>query len=241
LQKAMAAKEGWASATDATYATYLAFILTMAPALLLAAHGWRGVRAPIRFAAFLLPLGPLLLLPVTPFPRTFFPLWPVWLLLLGEAWGVTLALLPARRRRMLCLLLLLLGGFWCWGQRRWAEPLSELVGGARFDGAQDDWFAPYYVRDDFQLRPTAEYLERCAGQPVYVSFAADPFALQLYQPAPHYLFWYTKAEHLAPGTRIVLARDEKPEALEALKTRFHLTRPPVLEQETAFHRIYRTE
>ncbi len=242
VAKAMELKEGWANGWWSLAALYLGFAVALLPILCLSWRGWRRQRNWIRALAFLLPVLPALLLTAAPFPRTYFPLWAVWLLVIGMVWRAALVKLKRKPRYALLLLGALLSVAWALGQRQaqTAETLSRWAGGARWTASQDDWFAPYYRRDSYAIRPAAAFLadtER-ATTPVYLSFDADAFALLYYGPEARYILWNTPERTLRTGTLVVLAADEAERMLPELRERFRLRALPALMWENGFHRIY---
>lgn len=187
----MALREGWSDGFLALLAVYGAFLYSFAM-LLLPSSGvalafdrekfqWTRLA---RAAIWLLPL-PALLLPVAPFPRVFFPLWPLWALLL--AGGVRdLTALNCRWRRR-------------WNSRVWIgglvvivlgwsvlaqQPALRLMFSRRFgDAGADDYFYGYYLRNEHKPSETATWIARHVdGRPMsfYSSFSADPWSLLFY-------------------------------------------------------------
>lgn len=187
----LALKEGWENGLFALRAVYSAFlfafamfilpvVLSLMPLVGRAGYRWLFTA---RLAIFLLPVPACLLLAVAPFPRVFFPLWPLWLLLVAAAlrrlcaWQVRLH----RRWSGNVFLIGMTAAVLLWGAAERFENL-QLAMSKRFGGAGgDDYFLPYYMRDDF--RPAElwqEYRQRYADRTppaVYLSFAADPWAL----------------------------------------------------------------
>lgn len=192
LLACMALKEGWSDGLRALYAIYAAFLYSFAILLLpgagmLLALDRLGTRRvfPLRVLIWLLPIPMALLLPVAPFPRVFFPLWPLWVLLLAGGIRDLTALNCRWRRRWNCRVWL--GGLavvaLCWGFAA-QRPLPRLIFSRGLGGAdRDDYFYGYYLRNEHKPSETAAWIARHAdGRPqsVYASFAADPWPLMFY-------------------------------------------------------------
>ena len=224
--------EGWSCGVLALQAVALAaavtFAVPMIPALAALPMLFRKTRGnrmrPVRAAIWLLPVPILLLLPTTPFPRVFFPFWPLWALLTAEGIRDFTAHRRLRRRNSaLWLGALLLAAFgWCAFLQDAAprRALSKYCGGA---GA-DDFFYGYYLRPNHTARRTIDSIvKECGIRPLYLSFAADPWALMFYgRLAGMTQFAFDgprgRVPNLDAGTLAVLRADE---AAEPLVLRFH--------------------
>lgn len=187
----MALREGWPDGPLALLAVYAAFLYSFAM-LLLPGTGaalafdradFRWERSA-RAAIWLLPL-PVLLLPVAPFPRVFFPFWPLWALLLAGGIRDLTALNCRWRRRwngrvwIGALVVAVLGWSFLAQQPSLRLMFSQQFGGA----AADDYFYGYYLRKEHKPSETASWIaELSAGrsQSFYASFAADPWPLMFY-------------------------------------------------------------
>ncbi len=182
--------EGWSDGIGALKAVYVAFLVSFAMlilpvalgvSLLLFRPGYNWTFSA-RAAILLLPIPACLLLDIAPFPRTFFPLWPLWILLLAGA----VRRLVAYQERYLkrwsgkTFLYALTGATLIWGAVEDGEAFG-IAFSRRFGGAAgDDFFAPYYMRNDF--RPGALFeecrrLELLGTPAIYMSFNADPWSL----------------------------------------------------------------
>ncbi len=238
--------ECWKSSRRAALAAGAGFLITMAPAVLFLPFG------RIRKSVGWMNLGPVwipvlifLLCKYPPFPRNFLPFWPLWLIMLGRGWRLRLCMMKhARAAGKALTVLLMLTLVWSFGERMLAEKLSSVTGGARFDDrGQDDWFAPYYMRDDFAIRPTVEFLEsKFPASRVFVTFAADGFPFLIYGGTPsHFLLWNTPEHQLYRNDLIVTAADEGDRILNALMDRFNLVRRPEAVYENSFHKVYKVK
>ncbi len=223
--------EGWQDGLAAWQAASLPVAVAFAVLMLPAALGtWFVVRRPgfrwvysARGAIWLLPLTACLILPVAPFPRTFFPVWPVFAVLLASAvrhfaagwFGVS-----RRRSGKIFLILLIPGVFLWWAMTDFSgfrNAFAQRCGGA--DG--DDYFAPYFMRQEFLPAETVEVIRRQdpAGQyKLYCSFRADPWSM-LFQlvlsgfPGDYCVFDGPRGQvmDLPDGALILLRDDEPPE------------------------------
>ncbi|MDR0932123.1 MAG: hypothetical protein LBM70_03780 [Victivallales bacterium] len=184
--------EGWSDKQQALSATYAGFIYSFAM-LLLPGAGVLLVQNRVHFkwlkmarlAIWLIPLPMILLLKVAPFPRVFFPFWPLWVLLLAAGIRDLTALNCRYRHRWNsnvwfgALLIAVLGWGFVAQQPKLRLGFSDKFGGA---GA-DDYFMGYYMRTGHSPSLTAgEIAKRYSNKPltVYTSFLADPWALWFY-------------------------------------------------------------
>ena len=228
----MALHEGWPDGGRALLAVYAAFLFAFAM-LLLPGTGsllafdrprYRWVRLA-RALVWLLPVPAALLLPVAPFPRVFFPFWPLWTLLLAAGIRDLTALHCRRSGR--------------WNFRVWIgaltvaavgwsfvaqQPAVRLMASRRFGGAgADDYFYGYYLRAEHRPGETAAWVADHSGgrpQSVYASFAADPWPLLFYLTASGVELKEFRFDGprgpvaaLEPGMLVILRADEPAEAV----------------------------
>ena len=223
--------EGWQDGVAAWQAVMLplavSFAVLLFPAVLGTWFAVRGRRFRWIFSArggiWLLPLMACLILPVAPFPRTFFPMWPVFAVLLASAvrhfaagwFGL------ARRRSALIFLFLLIPGVLLWYSMTdfpgFRNAFSQRCGGA--DG--DDYFAPYFMRTEFAPAQTSALLHELDPEKkgkLYCSFQADPWSM-LFQmltegfPGDYCVFDgpARRVEFLPDGAFVLLKMNELPE------------------------------
>jgi hypothetical protein len=193
LIKAMSLGEGWRDKTAALMTVYGSFAWVFLPVIPLAAAGtvlafgnkrFRGV--VIKGALILLLPAPVILfLSPAPFPRVFFPLWPLWMIICGYAVGLLLRRLFKRPVSELILAAaagLFLLFVWPAAERASAGFLS---GRLTEKGALDDYFKPYYM-SGFRPAETIAETAKIIGEPgvgavpVYLTFAADHYSLLFY-------------------------------------------------------------
>ena len=220
--------EGWPNGLAAWQAAMLPVAVSFAVLILPAVLGtWFAVRRAgfrwvysARGMIWLLPLMACLILSVAPFPRTFFPMWPVFAVLLASAirhfaagwFGLH------RRRSAIAFLILLIPGVLLWYSMTdfpgFRNAFSQRCGGA--DG--DDYFAPYFMRQDFSPGMTVELISCLDPQKqgkLYCSFRADPWSVLFQLILKEYPGSYCvfdgpggRVETLPDGAFLLLRQDE---------------------------------
>ena len=247
--------EGWKSGWGALLAVLAAFVYSFAMLLLpgtgsllaLDRERFHWIRA-MRLLIWLIPLPMALLLKVAPFPRVFFPFWPLWALLLAAGIRDLTALNCRWRRRwnrtvwIGALFAAVIG----WGFLA-QQPKLRLMFSRRFGGAgADDYFYGYYLRPEHTpARTAAGIVERFGERPlaVYSSFQADPWPLLFYLNASganlrDYRFDGPRGpvEKLDRGTVVILRSDEPAADVEK---RFRRRLKPLF--SNANHGVYTVE
>ncbi|MBR7120612.1 MAG: hypothetical protein IKC94_00035 [Lentisphaeria bacterium] len=226
LQKAFELKEGWHHGGSALLALAAAVVTTFSVPLLSGMFFHRPKwRYWPRMLIWFLPLGGLLL-PVAPFPRVWFVLFPLFALLCAGY----LRRLPEKFALFAGASILI------WGTVTSLEVSRELISPVVSLGGQDDFFAPRFATARFTPSATAEFIQHRYGSrgaaAVFASFDSDPFALLYYLPlnmdVPP-----GKCRYLPSGTLIVLSIGEEP-ADYAL--RFNGTLTEVY--RNALHRVF---
>ncbi|MBO4632858.1 MAG: hypothetical protein J5858_13120 [Lentisphaeria bacterium] len=179
--------EGWNSTASAIYTFYTGALFPLAGLLVFCIAGmvyvwWKIPR--LRWNCIcgllivLMPLGAYLVMRVPPFPRVFFPLLAVWLVLAAHALNAFFRLF--RNRKTAVWAVFLLQGIFCavFFQDR-AQKAGDFLYGS--DGRADDYIAPYYARTSFTPNLLLEYLRRKYRQEgdfrVFAAFNADPPSL----------------------------------------------------------------
>ncbi len=226
----MKLKEGWGNGGMALLAVWSIGIVTFLPLLPFAFSGVRvwlkhqNIRwiFAVRLLIFLLPVPACLLFPVAPFPRTFFPLFPFWALLIAGALRHWFAVFSPAKRRIYTVFLVLLTvgwGIFC-GIDKVRFAMSDRFGGGE---VTDDFFAPYYMRDSFDPAELLAGLKRRGFNPpcIFVSFDADSRAFlaagTLYREWEDRIICdgpRRKVPYLPEGALIILRRDENIEPWE---------------------------
>lgn len=257
LRGVMALKEGWGNAAAAMLHFYAAFGLMALPLLVFAIPGlaaWWPRRTPWALACgaavFLLPAAAMLARSPAPFPRAFYPFWPVWLYLLalGVQAGQATLLRRARRPGNARVLYVLVAALILAVNLPWTGPWLS----ARLTppGAQDDYFRPYFMVASFRPDLTVEKALMASGgnsRNVFLHPGADPLSLIYYgrvRLGPQLGEWL----HDRPGRPVtfavppqhlaIVARDQA--QAESLADRFglHNFQPFA---DCGYHRIYLAE
>jgi len=181
-----------------------------------------------RAGIWLLPLFPILLFPAPPFPRVFFPLFPLFALLVASGVRDFTAIYCRLKRRFNRKVwiagLLVLALSWCSIQQHEGlkYEFSRRCGG----GGRDDFYQPYYLRPGHMPDATAAALvcneELKNAQAFFLTFDADPWPLMFYlriKGADNALFLFDgpmgTVRQLPEDTVIILKASESPEVLKA--------------------------
>ncbi|MBO5667834.1 MAG: hypothetical protein J6S43_01785 [Lentisphaeria bacterium] len=225
LLKAFALQEGWRNGAGAVAATAAAvavtFFVPLASGIFFHRPVWRNFP---RTLIWLLPLGGWLL-PVSPFPRVWFVLFPFFTLLSAGF----LRRLPEKYLRVTAVAALFWGSVCC------LEFSRRLLSPAVSAGGQDDFYAPRFVSERFRPSVTAAEINRRFpfDYPVFVSFAADPPGFRYYRMSVIMDIPPGRIQSLPPGTVTVLAAEEEPGRWES-----HLQCKLVEIYRNGLHRVY---
>jgi len=205
LQNAFALKEGWHAPWGALLATATAIAVTFAIPLIAALFFHRpAMRYFPRTVIWFLPLGGLLL-PVSPFPRVWFVLFPFFALLIAGY----LRKVPVKYHRSVLYSVIL------WGVLTTLEPSRIILSPAVSCGGQDDFYAPVFARSRFKPSETALFLKNFPGRPVFVSFDADPYSILYYKADIMMDVPYNKYKILPDNALVVLGTSENPNGYSA--------------------------
>lgn len=203
LVRAFELKEGWHTSGGVLLAVLLALFITFFIPLISGALFHRPVwRNFPRTLIWFLPLGGVLL-PVAPFPRVWFVLFPFFALLGG---GFMRKMPPKWWKYMAAGVLL-------WGGITLTEFCRKTVSPAVSLGGQDDFYAPRFATSAFTPSDTAGFLQKYR-QPVFVSFDADPYSVAYYRGDILLDVPPGRRKQLPPGTMVVLALEEDPAVME---------------------------
>ncbi len=214
--------EGWHDHGRAAVAVLLPVGVTFAVPMLLSlavCRRWfRRREALLRGLIWLQASAVVLIFSVAPFPRTFFPLFPVYVILLAGGLRHGMAVLPPKRRKMAAWTAFLLTLVWGWAASSpcFLNVCSRLSGGPE----QDDYFLPYCMEKSFSpSRIAGEVLKLDPDRTgkVFASFRADPWSmlfalLQRGAPAEYCVFDgpRRKVDTLPDRAMILLHREEDP-------------------------------
>ncbi len=191
--KAMALKEGWASSPAAAWHYFGAFFLSCLPLVLMAAAGFALIgakrRRRILIAAFAIAGIPLIFFVFrspAPFPRTFFPCWPICLYLLGflsmRVFSFARKKMGAGRIFLLASSLFLAIVLWGALQISFRTEMSRLTTLPAGSG-QDDFYEPYFMKSSFNPRGAVRKLKELGNdspRKILLDFAADYPSILIY-------------------------------------------------------------
>ncbi len=251
LMRNLALKEGWHDAFRAVLIVYSGWVYATLPLLLVAAIGmvWclRGHRFNFNYAGrVMIFLLPLMLWPVMrpyPFPRVFFSIWPVWLMLVLVGLRPVMSVIRRRwgwyRAGLMLMGLITMSCIWGVITRNLAPEASKVIVANK---GLDDYFWPYYIDiGNYSPEATIRAVKKDSS-PVYASFSADRYPLMYYgwlrgmEPSR----WQfdipgrIQLQTLPEGCLVILSSSEPPEITAA---RFHGTL--TLWKENGYHYIYR--
>ncbi|MBQ9335678.1 MAG: hypothetical protein IJS14_00070 [Lentisphaeria bacterium] len=174
--------EGWTSAPSAIYTFYTGALFPLGLLLICCLPGavriWRKfprlrLNCICGVLIILLPLAAYLVMKVPPFPRVFFPLLAVWLMIAAHTLTAGLKAFP-RSRRLIAGTYIAVGLVSAFALRFGAETCGNFLYGP--GGRGDDYIAPYYARPSFQPEKLLKYLKENVGTDgyhVFVTFDAD--------------------------------------------------------------------
>lgn len=249
-------KEGWSSWTSASLHLYGAFVFSFLPVMLFSSKGlflkFRKNLSVMRIilisTVFILPALCMFIKTPAPFPRVFFPLWPIWFYLFASLMKTTFAYFRKYREKQLSVISpAFLGVLLLWGicQGKISGNLSKIF---TPEGAQDDFFRPYFLYDFHPDQVVEETLElaQSPGE-VFIDQSADWPSIIYYGKsirrggidADFWLFDYPyrKIRSLGNIKRIfIIAHGESD--MECLKARFPI-RDYELIRDLGFQKIYK--
>jgi hypothetical protein len=186
LLRCAALGEGWHNGSAMLLALTMGIVFTFLPILIPAALGMikkhRFTPGIFHLLIWLLPVPAAYVFKVAPFPRVFFPLFPVFTLLLARGIQSFLALMRRKRGRKYAeaIRIFILLAIILWFDLSRFEPLRAKLSSLHpCPGGQDDFIDCHFVKQNFSPRETAQqFKEYFPGTPaVYVTFASDPWAL----------------------------------------------------------------
>ena len=201
----------------------------------------------LRTGILLLPVCAVILLPTAPFPRVFFPLLPLFCLIISDGIRRCSAFKKKRKQKArilfgsLCAVVLL--SAFVLKQECAKEFLSGYCGGR----SGDDFFYGFYMRKEHVPQQTALSLEKIYGRrselpPIYFSFLADPWPSMYYILAngqrSKFLFDGPRGKvvTLAADSLVVIHKKENP---ETVASRFGVTLLPLF--QTPMHSVFKVQ
>jgi hypothetical protein len=183
--------EGWPDNFQAAIAVYSSFVVSFLPLIACAAAGAFIMRKSpgklkiwlFRSLIFMIPLPFLFFRYPAPFPRVFFPLWAVWIILFAVPIKAFFAILRRKKIPFLYAFLAFASVIFIWGECE--RTLKERFSSCFIKGqGLDDFYSPYYMKDNFRPDSIAFTIKqqhmKGNSLPVFYTFDADHYSLLFY-------------------------------------------------------------
>ncbi len=183
----MSLKEGWASSWRSLITIYAGFIVAMLPLILfnLAAFKQLFIKKHIQetifnTVIFLLPLIFIFRTPA-PFPRLFFPLWPIWIIIIAAGTKHACTIISKTKTVRLSPMALTITltavilGYGIASNANRDRLSTAIVNGKGLD----DYFSPYYMRPSFAPSKIIKAIKKETNNqppPIYLSFSSSPYS-----------------------------------------------------------------
>ena len=186
LRRCAGLGEGWHNGSSMLLALAMGTGFTFLPLMAAAFAGelrkHRRRLKMLHWLIWLLPVPAAYCFKVAPFPRVFFPMFPVFALLLAGGVKDFFALIRSRlgRKYVGNIAILLIAAGVCWGVVCRNEAVREKISALHpSPGGQEDFIDCHFVKSSFTPRETVTELKKRLpqGAEVYVSFGSDPWAL----------------------------------------------------------------
>lgn len=252
----MMLKEGWQSSARSMLTLYAGFAIAMLPLLLfnlIAARQLFGKNKLQKqlsiLAIFMLPLLFYFRSPA-PFPRLFFPLWPIWIFIVASGTKHAFAILTGTRKKRLIAplpLTMILGSIifgYGLAMHYGRDRISTLIVNGN---GLDDYFSPYYVRPTFQPTNIIKSIIKATHHhppPIYVSFNSSPYSFIFHgvmHGLPKELWGFDNPDYkirkLPPRSFAILSIRDNPQ--EFIK-RYNVKKMTLL-KDFGYHQLYFVE
>ncbi len=248
----MSLKEGWHSSWRSLITIYAGFIVAMLPLLLFNLVAIKRLfikknlqQTIFNSIIFLLPLIFIFRTPA-PFPRLFFPLWPVWMIIIaaGTKHAFTISTNLKKLRLSPILLITVMSGIII-GYGILSTTVSTRISAIIVDNnGLDDYFSPYYMRKSFAPSEIIKAIKKDTNNqppPIYLSFSSSPYSF-IFHGVTLGLdknIWgfdnpdYTIHE-LMPNSFAILSKQDNP---QDLIKRFHVKKMTLI-RDFGFHQLY---
>ncbi len=186
LFRCAALGEGWKNGSAMLLALAMGVVFTFLPVMIPAGLGmikkYRFTPKIFHLLIWFLPIPAAYVFKVAPFPRVFFPLFPIFALVLADGLKDFLALMRHKRGEKYAgnILLAVMAASFLWATLCRFETLREKVASLHpCPGGQEDFIDCHFVKSDFTPRVTAQKFKEYFpdGQAVYATFESDPWAL----------------------------------------------------------------
>lgn len=186
LRRGAALGEGWANGSAMLLALAMGIVFTFLPLIIPVALSkikpCRLTPKCFHLLIWLLPVPAAYIFKVAPFPRVFFPLFPVFALLLADGVRDFLALMRYKRGVKYAekMALLIAFSLCFWGAAGHMEVIREKISELHpCPGGQEDFIDCHFAKKTFSPQLTArEFKKHLSGVPaLYATFNSDPWAL----------------------------------------------------------------
>ncbi|MCF7790986.1 MAG: hypothetical protein K9M56_03205 [Victivallales bacterium] len=178
-------KEGWKSSIGALVNIYLPFLTAFLPVIPFSIIGnyyynrKKPAASSIKFITLLIPLFCCSFFYPAPFPRVFFPLWPVWILITAGGVNHFFSFFSKQKRyKIFCVMIL---AILVWGYFK--APVNKFLSSTfTVSKSSDDYFEPDYLNINSD-RIVDYFLKKAHLLPdnsVFVSFKADKYSILFY-------------------------------------------------------------
>ena len=248
----MSLKEGWYNPWRSLLTIYVGFLVAMLPLILFNLCAVKRLFAKknlqqtlFNILIFLLPLIFIFRSPA-PFPRLFFPLWPVWIVIvaIGSKHAFTLSTKFNKLRLPPMTLTIILTCFIIGYGIAINNVRNRLSAVIVVDNGLDDYFSPYYMRKSFAPSRIIKAIKKDTNNqppPIYLSFSSSPYSF-IFHGVTHGLeknIWGFdnpdyKIHELMPNSFAILTTSDNPQ--EFIK-RFNV-RKMTLIRDFGFHQLY---
>jgi dolichyl-phosphate-mannose-protein mannosyltransferase len=251
----MMLKEGWHNSARSMLTLYAGFTVAMLPLLLFNLVAVRRIfgrlnlqKTLFTLAIFILPLLFYFRTPA-PFPRLFFPLWPIWIFIVGRGTKHAFAMIVGNREKMLNLFTLtivitsLIFGYGL-ATRAVRDKISAVVVNGT---GLDDYFSPYYARSTFQPTNMIKSIKKETNNnppPIYISFNSSPYSFIFHgvlHDVPKHTWYFDnpdyKIRELPPQSFAILCKRDNPQDF----IKHYKVRKMTMLQDFGYHQLYLVE
>jgi hypothetical protein len=251
----MSLKEGWHSSWHSLITIYAGFMVALLPLIIFNLIGIKQLllkknlqKVIFNSIIFLLPLIFIFRSPA-PFPRIFFPLWPVWIIIVANGTKHAFSIMNKNRKLQLSpitltitlTVIILSYGIVSTTNR---DRLSALIVNAQ---GLDDYFSPYYMRKSFAPSKIIKTIKKETNNqppPIYLSFNSSPYSFIFHGVTlglPKEVWGFDnpdyKIRQLMPNSFAILSTRDNPQ--ELIK-RFKIKRMTLI-KNFGFHQLYYIE
>lgn len=250
----LALREGWSNNWRDLLTVYSGFFLSILPLtiLCLAAIILCYKRKThhrnflFRIFIFLIPVPFILLRDPAPFPRVFFPIWPVWMFIIAIGAKDFLCLVRKSGKMKAGLAIwvaCLTGVIFCVGiaEKSLRDSFSSTIVA---QSGMDDYFSPYYVRASFKPLDTVKKINKITrnNPPMtYISFASGPYSFLFYgavSGVPKWKWYFDNPDfkiHVIEDNSFAILSEQ--DNIDNFKKRFKIKNMTLI-SDLGFHQLY---